>query len=603
MALNRLTYPDKSASSENELEKKFFDTEANEIKSVVNATIDKVEELDENQLDQSPNPYYGRWDSLLILQQIHPTGELNAFAIIDPGAGVTPQVAAWDDVEGIWELTGASDKFVFLNSEAQLPPIGQEQIDYITLNDMKVRVWHINEYLIKSPQGQDSNNITSSQLIRFNEAKLNNFTYPDWFNGIKIPVVYKDGKFVTDYDIETPFQSLILTETPYYISPNGSNSNDGLTPQTALASVTQAGVLNAKLIYVLPGVYQYNTFPSLTSAGFDGLPNGDVAIIGLGEVKVTAYRPSSQHPFTDQGGGVWMADNDTYANLTDSVVDLELKDKFGYDLLYTQKLTLTEVQNEEYTWFFDTVNLDIYVNIGTGRTMQNGTNVVVNTNSVWGIRSDSGKLFLKNMEFMDRLDIRSATSASVFSIYMKNIRSLQPKRHDFGAIGLNGFAVESANAYLQDCVSSRATLDCFNYHNALGASNLKILELNCKGAKPSFGREGGSNQASSGHSDNNNISITRVNGYYDGGNASVIADVNNNAQSVLIGCSIIQENDVDPTTTNGGGFRGVDAYLFGCYLSENASITGITPNNHGTIVEKCVYPDGLATTGTVTIIK
>lgn len=437
---------------------------------------------------------------------------------------------------------------------------------------------------------------------KYTEGELNNFVYPDWYNGIKIPVNYKDGKFITNYDVENEFELLLNTETPYYVSPTGSNTNDGLTIQTPLASVTKAGDLGAKLIYVLEGVYQYNTFPSLTSNGFDGLPNGDLAIIGIGDVKFTAYRPSSQQPFTDEGGGVWKAVNDTYANLTDSVVDLEIKDEFGYDLLYTQVTSLVDCQNTLYTWYFDTVNLDIYVNIGVGRTLVNGQNIVVNTNSTWGIRSDQNKLFIKNIEFMDRLNLRGVSGGSNFSVYMKNVRMLQPKRNDIGANGLNGVELEGADGYLQDCISRNATLDGFNYHNVLGKTNMKVLELNCIAFNPSFGKEGLSNQSSTAHSDNNNIAITRINGYYDGGSAGVITDVNTDCQSVLIGCSIIQENDVDATVTNGGGYRGVDAYLFGCYLSENAPILAQTPSNYGVTVEKCLFNKKL-TTGNVIIIE
>lgn len=133
MTLPSITYPTKDSNSSSDSEKKFFDTEANEIKTVVNAIRDKAQELDENQVDQSPNPYYGRWATLALLQAAHPTGVVNAFAIIDSGLGVTPQIAAWDNIEGIWELTTSTNSnIVFVSSESQLPSTGVINTFYIT---------------------------------------------------------------------------------------------------------------------------------------------------------------------------------------------------------------------------------------------------------------------------------------------------------------------------------------------------------------------------------------------------------------------------------------------------------------------------------------
>ncbi|MFC0605912.1 SGNH/GDSL hydrolase family protein [Winogradskyella pulchriflava] len=150
MALDRITYPEKTAGSETSTEAKFFDSEANEIKTVVNAAIDAVEELQDEQI-VSPNPFYGRHDSIELLEAAYPTGEENAWAIIDAGVGVTPQIAAWDDIAGEWEITGYSNYHVFVNTAANLPATGEVQKDYITLDDMLVRVWHNGQYKIKSP--------------------------------------------------------------------------------------------------------------------------------------------------------------------------------------------------------------------------------------------------------------------------------------------------------------------------------------------------------------------------------------------------------------------------------------------------------------------
>lgn len=142
----RLTYPDKNSNSSLASEKKFFDTEANQIKFVTDDHATRIENLEQNTVN-SVNPYYGRYTSLAILQQAHPTAVVNAFAIIDAGPGVTPQIAAWDDQAQVWELSNAAlNETVFPNSYADLPTPGVENVRYITINNYLEYVWHNNQY-------------------------------------------------------------------------------------------------------------------------------------------------------------------------------------------------------------------------------------------------------------------------------------------------------------------------------------------------------------------------------------------------------------------------------------------------------------------------
>lgn len=439
---------------------------------------------------------------------------------------------------------------------------------------------------------------STSKIItdRYETSVLNNFSYPEWFGGVKVPVNYANGKFETDFDVEKVFEQLILTETPYYVSPNGVNTNDGLSMNTPVASVSRAGILGAKLIYMMEGVYNAGSFISTASSGFEDLPNGDIAVIGLGNVKVTGHRTTAQQTFTDEGGGIFKTN--TYASNVDSVVDLEFQDEKGYDKLYEQVDTLLECQNNVYTWFYDTVNSEVYLNIGLNRVLVNGGNVAVNATALFGIRSDYGKAFFKNLEFMDRFYVTGKTSASEFSVYMKDVKMLQPKNNGNGAVGYSGFEINSASAYLQNCVSRNASRDGFTYTDSFGSENIKILELDCTSIFPSFGQTGQSNQASSAHS---GMTITRINGLYDGGSASVIRDVTEETQSVLIGCTLIQENDVDETVTS-GCFAGVDAYLFACSFYGQTSITALSESVLGVTLEKCLLPNNSLLTGNVVIV-
>jgi hypothetical protein len=154
MPLEELTYSDKLAGSTNESEAKFFDAEANEIKTKTNAAINKVNELEANQIN-SPNPFYGGFTSLSILQTTHPTGVENAWAFIDAGAGITPQIAVWDDNEGIWEISGHSETLIYFYSFADFPSIGQINKIYIARNNYYAYVFHNNNYHRINPNGDD----------------------------------------------------------------------------------------------------------------------------------------------------------------------------------------------------------------------------------------------------------------------------------------------------------------------------------------------------------------------------------------------------------------------------------------------------------------
>lgn len=73
----------------------------NEIGSLLDAYAEAIELLTGS---ENPNPSYGTFSSLLLLQASFPVGETGAYAVIDPGVGSPPQIALWDDTDGEWVL-------------------------------------------------------------------------------------------------------------------------------------------------------------------------------------------------------------------------------------------------------------------------------------------------------------------------------------------------------------------------------------------------------------------------------------------------------------------------------------------------------------------
>ena len=56
----------------------------------------------------NPNPTYGVYTSLALLQSTYPSAVAGAYAIIDSGVGSNPQIALWDATDTVWVLQQTS---------------------------------------------------------------------------------------------------------------------------------------------------------------------------------------------------------------------------------------------------------------------------------------------------------------------------------------------------------------------------------------------------------------------------------------------------------------------------------------------------------------
>lgn len=168
MAASRLTYPDKTNNpSDPDSIRKFFATEATEIKEVAGNHADLLDAIDTRlsalELSQSSNPFYGRYSSLAILQAAYPVGELDAWAVIDAGAGITPLIAIWDDVGGTWEISGYKDNTIEVANYAALPAPGLIGKWYVVKDEESLYRWFDGSYhlmRIDNVQTTNSNKLT-----------------------------------------------------------------------------------------------------------------------------------------------------------------------------------------------------------------------------------------------------------------------------------------------------------------------------------------------------------------------------------------------------------------------------------------------------------
>lgn len=201
MALERITYSDKTAGSANETEAKFFDDDANEIKDKFNAACDLVEILEANQIT-SNNPFYGGWSSLAALQTAHPVGEENAWAFIDAGSGITPQIAIWDIVDEAWEISGASETLLFYTSLSYFPASGQANKIYIARDTYYAYVYDNGSYQRLNPVASD----WQSKFIR-QKTTIGNINLEDVTNGSIAAVT--DNTIITHFIFDEYFTSVL----------------------------------------------------------------------------------------------------------------------------------------------------------------------------------------------------------------------------------------------------------------------------------------------------------------------------------------------------------------------------------------------------------
>ena len=181
----RITYSDKDAGSSNELEKKYFDSDANQVKETVNAHADEIEEL-QAALPTSTNPFYGTFTSLTNLVLAYPTGELNSWAIIDAGFGLTPKIALWDNTDGQWEISTATQNIITVENYAALPSTGVADTIYITIDTFQCYFWASAQYNLLSP-------VNNSDFNRFTIRNVQtSYTDPEISTGT-VDVQYSSG--------------------------------------------------------------------------------------------------------------------------------------------------------------------------------------------------------------------------------------------------------------------------------------------------------------------------------------------------------------------------------------------------------------------------
>lgn len=442
------------------------------------------------------------------------------------------------------------------------------------------------------------NNLFDYELLEssiFTENKsIFNFEYPEWYSGLIIPII-ENGKLIsTTFDIEKLnwVQKIIFTETPYYISTTGNDSNDGLTELTPKKTIVNSLSIGAKLIYMLEGNYHKSTF------GVNYNLNGDeVVIIGVGKVRICGYH--SGQTWTNISGNAWQT-TQSNASTADGVLDFLNLDSDGYGSILTQVNTEAECIATAGTWHVDSGGADFYtVHMIDGRAVNNGIDMTANLTGSASFKSDNGKLLMNNIENIFDLSFQSLTSNSNFELYLLNYKIPYPKSYKTTDSGSkNGLSLNGVTSYLQNCFGQNSSSDVVNYHNTIGILNMTILELDCEFKNPNYQGKNTNSiyQASTAHE---NISILRVNSVLINGDKDVLKDVGT-SQTVVVG-GIISNDGSIRAGQDVGIISVIDGFFYKTELKGAGDIEGA--GVEGATLVNCEIDPNRTLIGNVTIIK
>lgn len=338
----------------------------------------------------------------------------------------------------------------------------------------------------------------------------------------------EDWKGVFEEKVKSDYDRL----TKYYVNPtSGSNSNDGLTPQTAVLTVEYAvDTLGARNVILANGVYAINN-----DVRMGLITDNDVTteplIIRCLDGKALMTRSYLGNAYT------WTANGNCYqASRTNvlNVVDLSNLDENGY---YNQPTEVESIEDCQSTpnSYYRTSSI-IYVHTFDGR--------VPDENILLVFSGTTGYIAGQNVPYvyMENIDVINVNNSNAFvfrnnttsqydtKVYLKNCYSGN------NSLG-NGIAIDNIKeAILEGCTGAYNLRDALNYHTSLlsaGYESMKVLEIDCMGYET--GTKWSGEYSSNGSTMHEGGTILRINGVFKKASGGVVADVNTGIRSMNIG--------------------------------------------------------------------
>lgn len=455
---------------------------------------------------------------------------------------------------------------------------------------------------------QNTNNINNILKDKMNYFRKN---YNNLYNYSNIPSLFLDKFFnksfpyFNNYEYITSLKDVSIFKntgaTTYYVSPNGSDENDGLTPETAkynwqnvLSLISDKGT-----IIFEPGIYKRN----------QGM-NGDYTNV---------YRNRSVNFICTNGNAIltqaddlsWQQYNSTnvyYAERTNLKDVIDISNISNNSILFLNSVeNINECVETENSYYYDGTNIYVHMKNNQIPNFNNLICPLLVNNTILMVRQiiEDTTIYCENITFLGgnigNVLVQSTPKYQA-TFVAKNCRFLGA-RYD-STKQYDNLSIQGSNSILQNCLASFGMKDGFNYHADQGKIP-KAIEINCIGTYNGFRAPENLNGSCNGSTAHDGVSIIRYNGIYAYNNGPNCADVQDNTISLNYNCTAFDSLDVTENKTNSDFYTSqgsTEMYLYNCYSkNSNSKFNLITEDTSKIYVDNLTQYD--TTGGTNNVIN
>lgn len=267
--------------------------------------------------------------------------------------------------------------------------------------------------------------------------------------------------------------------TKYYVSPQGSNSNDGLTPETAVLTVEYAvGTLGARNVVLAPGFYGITNGARMGVIA-DNNVTTEPLIIRCINGKALMARAYLGNIYT------WTANGDCYQTARTNVVnvvDLKNIDNDGHAGQPTKVTSIALCQSTPNSFY--ATSSTVYIHTFDGRVPDKDILLCFAETTGYVAGQNVPYVYMENVDVINQNGsnaflIRNSTTVQYNTkVYLKNCFA---PNNSMG----NGIAIDNIKeAILEGCGGAYLYRDALNYHTSLlgaGYERMKVLEIDCYG--------------------------------------------------------------------------------------------------------------------------
>lgn len=350
--------------------------------------------------------------------------------------------------------------------------------------------------------------------------KKYNMPDPD-FNVFPIKILTDGYQFRYFFDI-TSFKN--TGGTTYYISPTGSDANDGLTEGTARKIFASVPFVNGDTVILLDGIYPRTSWTNDTQI------EKSVNIIAKNPGKVIV-KNGNDHTYA-----LYSTYTKTYFTARSNVA--KAVQIIGNETTELVKvLDIASVEATEGTWYNDGTNTYVHMFYDAVPTNANlALTLLTNKALIHTLCTTSNvSMYVEGIKFIGGNPATVLFSASATYRAPKFYANKCQFLHAYDAAqARDAVSILGATAYFVECEASFSNKDGFNYHQFDGTIAYG-LEIDCIAKANGYGNTGGAyNNGSTAH---DGSKVIRIGGTYFSNYGANVADVHVNTKSLNIECN------------------------------------------------------------------